>query len=47
MVRVDGDVECNAWMVLHRVVQHMMYHSNRLWHAQMHGMEHVHECYFH
>ena len=42
MLRVDGDAECNAWMVLHGMVQHMMYRSNLLWHVQVHGMEHVH-----
>ena len=42
VVEVDGDAECNAWMVLHGMVQHMMYHSNRLWYVQVHGMQHVH-----
>ena len=42
MVRVDSDAQCNAWMVLHAMVQHMMYRSNPLWYAQVHGMEHVH-----
>ena len=42
MVRLDGDVECNAWMVLHGMVQYMMYRSNWLWYAQVRGMEHFH-----
>ena len=28
VVKVDGDAVCNAWMVLHGMVQHMVYHSN-------------------
>ena len=42
VVKVDGDVECHAWMVLHGMVQYMMHHSNRLWYVQVHGMQHVH-----
>ena len=42
MVKVDGDVVCSAWMVLHGMVQHMMYHGNRLWYVQVHGMPLVH-----
>ena len=42
VAKMDGDVVCNAWMVLHGMVQHMMYHNNQLWYVQVHGMPPVH-----
>ena len=42
VVNVDGDAICSAWMVLQGMVQHMMYHSNRLWYVQVHGMPPIH-----
>ena len=42
VVKVDGDAACNAWMVLHGMVQHMTYRSNRLCYVQVHGMPPVH-----
>ena len=42
VVKVDGDAVCSAWMVLHRMLRHMMYHSKRLWYVQVHGMPPVH-----
>ena len=42
VVKVDGDVVCSAWMVLHGMAQRMMYHSNQLWYVQVHGMALVH-----
>ena len=41
VVGLEGDVECNAWMVSHGTVQRMMCRSNPLWYALVHGMQHV------
>ena len=38
MVRVDGDVVCSAWMVLHGMAPRTMYASNRFSYVQVHGM---------
>ena len=42
VVKVDGDAIFNVWMALHGMVQHMMYHSNRLWYVWVHCMPLVH-----
>ena len=42
VVKVCGAAACSAWMVLHGMVQHMMYQSKRLWYVEVHGMPPVH-----
>ena len=42
MVKVDGDVVCSAWMVLHGMAQRMMYPSNWFSCVRVRGMALVH-----
>ena len=39
---VDGDAVRNAWMVLHGMVRHIIYHNTPFWYVQVHGMPLVH-----
>ena len=37
VVKVDGDAVCSAWMMLHGMVQCIMYPSHQLWYVQPGG----------
>ena len=42
VVKMDGYAVCNACRVLHKMVQHMIYHSNQSLYVQVHGMPPIH-----